>query len=141
MADGTSLPRHFGDSVSRVDGVAKVTGTARYAGDQPTTKPAYGVLHTSTIAKGRIRAIHEEEARRVRGVLEIFTYRNIGHINPGKTFDQKGYMGTSIAPMQPEIHHDGQIVALVVAETFEAAREGAPREKFVDIEAMIRARE
>ncbi len=37
-------------------------------------------------------------------------------------------MGTTIAPMgSDEIFHDGQIVALVVGETFEAAREGAHR--------------
>src|SRR6185312_3801362 len=80
------------------------------------------------IARGRIAAIDEAPAHAVKGVIGVFTHKNIGAIEGGKTFDGGGYMGTSIAPMaSDEIQHDGQIVALVVGETFEAAREGAHR--------------
>lgn len=45
-----------------------------------------------------------------------------------KIFADGGHFGTSIAPLSgPKIWHDGQIVALVVAETFEAASEAAAR--------------
>jgi xanthine dehydrogenase YagR molybdenum-binding subunit len=59
--------------------------------------------------------------------MEILTYKTVGQaIDPGKTFDQKGYMGTSIAPLASDrIQHDGQIVALVVADTHENAQEAA----------------
>jgi xanthine dehydrogenase YagR molybdenum-binding subunit len=118
----------IGTPSKRLDGPAKVTGAAHYGSDVPIAKPAYGVLVTSAIARGRISAIDEAAARAVKGVLAIFTHKNIGPIEGGKTFDSGGYMGTSIAPMaSDEIHHDGQIVALVVGETFEAAREGAHR--------------
>jgi xanthine dehydrogenase YagR molybdenum-binding subunit len=120
----------IGSATRRLDGPAKVTGTARYGSDVPIAKATYGVLVTSAVARGRIAAIDEAETRNVPGVIEIFTYRNIGAIEAGKTFDGGGYMGTSIAPMaSDQIHHDGQIVALVVGETFEAAREGAHRLK------------
>ncbi len=89
--------------------------------------PAYAYLVGASIAKGRIRGIDERAARAVPGVLEVFTHKNIGSIQPGKTFSQQGYMGTSIAPMQETIFHDGQIVALIAADTFEAAREAARR--------------
>jgi xanthine dehydrogenase YagR molybdenum-binding subunit len=116
----------IGTANIRLDGRAKVTGQARYGSDVPLARPAYGYLVTSAIARGRIAKIDESGARAVRGVLDIFTYRNIGAVEAGKTFDGGGYMGTTIAPMaSDEIFHDGQIVALVVAETFEAAREGA----------------
>jgi xanthine dehydrogenase YagR molybdenum-binding subunit len=118
----------IGSPTKRLDGPAKVTGAARYGSDAPFSKPTYGVLVTSAIARGRIAAVDERDARSVRGVLEIFTYRNIGPIQGGATFSDKGYMGSSIAPMaSDEIHHDGQIIALVVGESFEAAREGAHR--------------
>lgn len=118
----------IGTATTRLDGPAKVTGAAHYGSDIPLAKAAYGVLVTSAIARGRIAVLDEAPARAVKGVLEVFTYKNIGAIEGGKTFDGGGYMGTSIAPMaSAEIQHDGQILALVVGETFEAARDGAHR--------------
>src|ERR1700761_7041206 len=118
----------IGIAHARLDGRAKVTGEAHYGSDVPLNKPAYGVLVTSAIARGRITDIDEHATRAVPGVIGVFTHRNIGRIESGKTFGGGGYMGTSIAPLaSDEIFHDGQIVALVVADTFEAAREGAHR--------------
>src|SRR5262249_26278816 len=110
----------IGTATPRLDGPAQVTGHARYGSDPLLSHAAYAVLVTSAIARGDITDIDERETRAVRGVLDVVTYRNVGKIEPGKTFDQQGYMGTSIAPLaSAEIHHDGQIVALVVAESFE----------------------
>jgi xanthine dehydrogenase YagR molybdenum-binding subunit len=118
----------IGTAQSRLDGRAKVTGQAHYGSDVTLAHAAYAVLVTSAIAKGRITAIDERASKAVRGVIGVFTHKNIGKIVPGKTFDGGGYMGTSIAPLaSDEIFHDGQIVGIVVAETFEAAREGAHR--------------
>jgi CO/xanthine dehydrogenase Mo-binding subunit len=60
-------------------------------------------------------------------VLAILTRQNVGHrIRPGKAFSQMRYMGTSIAPLfSDRTWHDGQIVAVVVAESYETAREAA----------------
>lgn len=119
----------IGEATSRVDGRLKVTGAARYASDLFGANPAHAYLATSTIARGRITTLDETEARKVPGVLDILTHRNVGdRVKPGKIFSQKGYMGSSIAPLaSDQVQHDGQIVALVVAETFEAAREAAHR--------------
>jgi xanthine dehydrogenase YagR molybdenum-binding subunit len=84
---------------------------------------------TSAIARGRIVAIDERAARAVPGVIEILTWRNVGaRVKAGKTFSDKGYMGSTIAPLASDrVQHDGQIVAIVIADAFEAAREGAGR--------------
>ncbi|WP_244610388.1 xanthine dehydrogenase family protein molybdopterin-binding subunit [Microvirga pakistanensis] len=122
----------IGASTSRIDGRAKVTGEARYGSDfSGGHNPAYAFLVTSAIARGRITMLDESDTRTVPGVLDILTYRNVGdRIKPGKTFDDKGYMGTTIAPLASDrVWHDGQIVAVVIADTFEAAREGAHRLK------------
>jgi xanthine dehydrogenase YagR molybdenum-binding subunit len=119
----------IGVPTSRVDGRLKVTGAAHYGSDIAGHGEAFAYLRTSAIAKGRITRIDESAARAVPGVLEILTFRNVGDaIKPGTTFSGKGYMGSSIAPLASDrIAHAGQIVAVVVAQSFEAARDAAQR--------------
>ena len=62
---------YIGTPTSRVDGHAKVTGAAKYAGEFNASGLAYGALVTSTIAKGRIARIDVSEALRVPGVLDV----------------------------------------------------------------------
>jgi xanthine dehydrogenase YagR molybdenum-binding subunit len=115
--------RLFGKPTPRIDGVAKVTGAARYASDEPVANPAFACLVTSTIARGRIGAINLDAARAVPGVLDILTYDNVGvQASPPPQMDN----GPSTTTLESDrIWHDGQIIAVVVAETFEAAREAA----------------
>ena len=47
---------HIGDALSRVDGLVKVTGAARYAAEHPVPGLLYGWVVSSGIAKGRITA-------------------------------------------------------------------------------------
>lgn len=135
MADG-SVPAvldataqgSFGKGAARIDGALKVTGAAPYASDMSGgADAAHGYLVTSPIAKGRITAIDETAARAVPGVLLILTYRNVGdRIKPGKIALDKGFMGSSMAPLASDaVTHFGQIVALVVAESFERAAQAA----------------
>lgn len=118
-----------GPPTTRIDGRLKVTGEALYGTDFAPGDPAWAFLKTSAIGRGRITAIDEAAAREVPGVLEILTFRNVGdRIKPGKIFAEGGYMGTSLAPLASDaVAYAGQIVAVVVAETFEAAREAAHR--------------
>jgi xanthine dehydrogenase YagR molybdenum-binding subunit len=121
----------IGTPTPRVDGRLKVTGEARYASDTPLANPAYAFLATSAIARGRITNIDESDSRAVPGVLDILTHHNMeGAIKPTKLFSDDGYAGSTIMPLaSDQIRHDGQIVAVVLAETFEAAREAAHRLK------------
>jgi len=132
MMDGSfGQPVTIGAATTRVDGRLKVTGEARYASDTPLANPAYAFLAVSAIARGRIASIEEGEARAVAGVLDILTHRNVGDaIKKTKLFSDGGYVGSTIMPLGSDrIIHGGQIVAVALAETFEAAREAAHRLK------------
>ncbi|MEA2990011.1 MAG: xanthine dehydrogenase YagR molybdenum-binding subunit [Alphaproteobacteria bacterium] len=112
----------MGEPVARVDARLKVTGAARYPSDMPVNNPGFAFLVTSAIAKGRIEMLDLAEARAVPGVLDILTHENTGELKDGKFGEGSS---TSIQKLGPEIAHDGQIIAMVVAETYEAAREAA----------------
>jgi xanthine dehydrogenase YagR molybdenum-binding subunit len=113
----------FGRPIPRVDGVAKVTGAARFASDEPVSRPAFAYLVTSSIARGRIEGFKLERAKAVAGVLDILTHENVG----GEAYSATGPDGrpSTTTLENDRIWHDGQIIALVIAETYEAAREAA----------------
>ena len=125
MTDAVPIPgANMGQPIPRYDGRAKVTGGARYASDVPVANPAYAFMVTSAIARGRITEIDETAARAVPGVLDIMTYRNRPPLHPLVIFNDGGPGLESAPPMQDAaIHHEGEIVAMIVAETYEAARE------------------
>src|SRR3954470_8799911 len=122
---------NMGEPEPRVDARLKVTGEARYASDVPVSNPAYAFLVISAIAKGRILGFDLDDARAVPGVLEILTHENVGDaVKPTKFFAAGGRASTTIRPLSsPQIWHDGQIIAVVLADTFETAREAAYKVK------------
>jgi len=115
----------MGKPEPRLDGRLKVTGEARYGSDFVVSNPAYAFLVTSSIAKGRIESMDLRAAKAVPGVLEIFNYENTGELKDIKYARGGGGPISSIQGFGPRIDYGGQIVALVVADTFEAAREAA----------------
>ncbi len=119
---------NMGVPIARMESRAKVTGAARFAADMPVTNAAFAYLVTSTVAKGRITGFDETAARAVLGMLDIMTHLNRPKVEPIKHFFAGGQGLTATPPLAgPEIFHEGQIVALIVAETFEAAREASHR--------------
>jgi xanthine dehydrogenase YagR molybdenum-binding subunit len=113
----------LGAPVRRIDGIAKVTGAARYASDEQVANPAFAYLVTSSIARGRIAAFQLDAAHAVPGVIEILNYQNIG-TGFKKAMGPDGDATTETLESS-HIWHDGQIIAIVLAETFEGAREAA----------------
>jgi xanthine dehydrogenase YagR molybdenum-binding subunit len=121
---------NMGQPIPRYDAVAKVTGKAEYAADVALINPAYAYLVTSSIAKGRIDGFDLAAAKQVRGVIDIVTHENAEKLKEAKLFSNGGYTSTTIQPLKSnEIANDGEIIAIVMAETFEAAREAARRIK------------
>src|SRR5918997_928454 len=56
------MARYIGKEMSRVDGVAKVTGQAKYAAEFRAPNLAYGFIVLGTAAKGTIKEIDTREA-------------------------------------------------------------------------------
>jgi xanthine dehydrogenase YagR molybdenum-binding subunit len=113
---------NMGAPVPRYDARLKVTGEARYASDVPVANPAYAVLATSAIAKGRLTSLNLDEAKAIPGVLDILTYENTSELKETK-FGER--CSTSVQALGPQIFHAGQIIAVVVADSFEAATQAA----------------
>ena len=112
-----------GQPTPRIDARLKVTGEAPYAADIPLNNLAHAVLVTSPISRGEVTHMDFSRAKDIPGVLDIVSYGDMGGVNaPEYTLSTS----TSLAPLERKtIYHDGQIVALVVADTFEAASQAA----------------
>ena len=119
----------IGRELNRVEGRAKVTGSARYSADIPVPDLAHAELVGATVASGRITAIDTRQAERADGVMGVLTHRNLPKVTqpplipslmggpaPGETF----------FPMQDDVvHYAGQPVAMVVADSLERAQYAA----------------
>lgn len=115
----------FGRPQARVDGRAKVTGRALYPSDEPVGIPAYAFLITSAIARGRIVRFGLDEAQALEGVLDILTHWNVGGEARPPSPPSGG--GTTTTLESDRIWHDGQIIGVVVADSYEIARDAAYR--------------
>jgi xanthine dehydrogenase YagR molybdenum-binding subunit len=119
------MTTYIGTATSRVDGRAKVTGAAKYAGEFNTAGLAHGSVVTSTIAKGRIARIDASEALSVAGVIDVLTHQN----RPPMASADSAYkddVAPDGAPFRPlyddKVWFSGQPIALVVAAEPEIAR-------------------
>jgi xanthine dehydrogenase YagR molybdenum-binding subunit len=126
------MPRYIGKPTNRVDGVAKVTGKAKYAAEFEVPNLAYGFIVTGTIAKGRITAIDTRAAEAAPGVVRVLTHLNAPRLGPKLSTEVSPPRGNaeerdkSFRALQSDrIAFNGQPVALVVAETYEQARYAA----------------
>src|SRR6185503_2553091 len=116
----------LGQPVSRVDGRAKVTGEARYAGEFNVPGLVHGHVVGSTIAKGRVGRIDTAEALRVPGVIDVLTHQH----RPPMPDNDAAYKdevapekGSPYRPLYDDrILFNGQPVALVLAADWETAR-------------------
>jgi xanthine dehydrogenase YagR molybdenum-binding subunit len=115
---------NMGSPEPRLDARLKVTGEAQFPSDTPVGNPAFAVLVTSAIAKGRIERLDLDTARAVPGVLDILTHENTTELKSLKFGDGSS---TSIQSLGPQILQAGQIIAIVVADTFESASEAASK--------------
>ena len=118
-----------GAPINRVDAWAKVSGAARYSAEHPVDGVVHAVLVTSTIPSGRVLRIDDSAAREVPGVLLVMTHENALRL-PQKTKDGKLQppIGRRLTLLQEdEVHYNNQPIAVVVADTFERAREAGAR--------------
>lgn len=120
------MAAYIGTATSRVDGRAKVTGEAKYAGEFNVPGPVHGYIVESTIPKGRIARIDASAALGVAGVLDVLTHRNRPEMAGTDDAYKDEVAPEKGSPYRP-LHDDkilfaGQPVALVLAEDWETAR-------------------
>ena len=119
-----------GQPLTRIDGRLKVTGQAKYAAEFNQNQMAYAFPVRSTIGKGSITAIDAGAAQSAGGVLTVITHENAMRLkelkNPMELLMVGGLLGENLSPLQDnKVHYFGQYIALVVAETYEQARNAA----------------
>ena len=113
----------IGKPTNRIDGPLKVTGAAKYSSDFQFPGMLYGVPHGATIANGSVRSIDTSRARKMPGVVAIYTRENLP-----KIFRIAPIKGLQLicdekrpALSDDKIRYYGQFVAFAVAETYEQA--------------------
>ncbi|QKE85943.1 xanthine dehydrogenase family protein molybdopterin-binding subunit [Arthrobacter sp. NEB 688] len=111
----------MGTRLDRVDGPEKVTGRATYAVESAahdTGDPLHVWLVRSTVAKGEVERLDPAPALAHPGVVAV-----LDHTSAMRLADTDD--GELAILQDATVHFRGQVVALVLAETSEAAREGA----------------
>jgi xanthine dehydrogenase YagR molybdenum-binding subunit len=125
------IASYIGTATSRIDGRAKVTGAAKYAGEFNAPGLVYAYVVESTIPKGRIARIDTSEALRIGGVLDVLTHQNRPPMadNDGAYKDDVApEKGSPYRPLYDDkIMFSGQPIALVLAEDWETAHFAASR--------------
>ncbi|OBF89004.1 xanthine dehydrogenase [Mycobacterium sp. 852002-51152_SCH6134967] len=114
----TLEPRAIGTRVTRLDGPAKVTGTADYAYEYAVENATYLHPVQATIAHGRITTMDTSAAEAVDGVLAVLS-----------VFDKSQLADTSNGDLTilqgPQVNYRGQLIGAVLAESAETARHAA----------------
>ncbi|MBE7216438.1 molybdopterin-dependent oxidoreductase [Shewanella benthica] len=107
---------HLGKRINRVDGLGKVTGKAIYGDDILIPGMLYGVCRYADIPAGKVLSIDTQVAEQVPGVVKIARFSDV----PGNP-----YAGVIIRDYPPIIDNlvrfEGDVLAVIVAETYEAA--------------------
>src|SRR5215813_976455 len=119
------MAAYIGSAISRIDGIAKVTGAAKYAAEFNVPGLLYGSVVTATISKGRIVQIDSGAAMQPKGVIDVLTHKHRPQMadNDQAYKDEVAPDGSPFRPLYDDkIRFNGQPIALVVAETSEIAR-------------------
>ena len=115
----TEVETHaIGASVPRIDGPAKVTGSAPYAFEHRLDRPAYAHLLQATVARGWVTAIGVTAAQALDGVLFVLTHQNAPRLSSDR--DRELWVLQS-----GQVWYRGQVIGVVVADSPEIAREAA----------------
>ncbi|GAA4580700.1 xanthine dehydrogenase family protein molybdopterin-binding subunit [Planotetraspora phitsanulokensis] len=108
-----------GAHLSRIEAREKVTGTARYAFEHaPGRDIAYAAPVQAAVARGEVVSVDTGATLTLPGVIAVIWYGNAPRLGPSDDGELALFQSNWVA-------YRGQIVAAVVAETIETAREAA----------------
>jgi xanthine dehydrogenase YagR molybdenum-binding subunit len=107
-------------NINRVDGFAKVTGSATYSAEYKTDGVVYACLVGSTIAKGKIKTIDTKKAEWAPGVLAVITHLNVEKPSGYQKAKDPHNFGQPLQVFKDDtiLYYD-QPIAMVIADTFE----------------------
>ncbi|MEM0979054.1 MAG: xanthine dehydrogenase family protein molybdopterin-binding subunit [Cyanobacteria bacterium P01_H01_bin.58] len=112
----------------RIEGRQKVSGSPLYVDDlrhaETALQPLFAVAVTSRVATGKIAAIETDAALETEGVEAIATHLNAPRLKT-VTSPSLSEPGSRVPLQSPQIDYAGQAVALVIAKTLAAAKDGA----------------
>lgn len=116
----------LGQSITRADGPIKVTGAARYAGDQNQPGQLHAAFVASVIPAGRVTGVDAAAALAMPGVVRVLVASDMPRVHAHLDKVTVPPLATRFLPMQTdEVVHEGQPLAMVLAESLEAAESGA----------------
>src|SRR5271163_4688164 len=124
-------PRHvrhgsnIGQPLTRRDGILKVTGGAHYAADHNPPGMLYAVLAVASIARGRVAFLDVQAAKAHPGVVEVMTPANRPALAQDPDEKTNPFMFRLDLLQSDRVRYANQPIAVVIAETLEAATEGA----------------
>lgn len=115
----------IGQPVTRREGVLKTTGAARFAADNHPAGMAHAVMAISSIARGRVTALDVAAALAHPGVVAVMTPANAPKLALDPDAKNNPFMFRMDLLQNDKVRYPNQPIAVVVADTFEAATEGA----------------
>ena len=116
---------NMGQPLTRREGVLKVTGRARFAADNHPSGMLYAVLAVSSIARGRVAFLDVAAAKRHPRVIEVMTPANRPPLAQDPDMRTNPFMFRLDVLQNDRVRYANQPIAVVIAETLEAATEGA----------------
>ncbi len=127
-AQSSAHVRHgsnVGQPLTRRDGGLKVTGRARYAADNHPPNMLHAVLAIATISRGRVTALDVVAAKAHPGVVEVMTPANAPALAQDPDEKTSPFVFRIDVLQNDQVRYANQPIAVVIAETLEAATEGA----------------
>ncbi|MGC0368897.1 xanthine dehydrogenase family protein molybdopterin-binding subunit [Microbacterium sp. SLBN-111] len=109
-----------GRDVARVESRVKVTGAARYSYEHTPSDVLYAWIVTSTIARGRVVSIDSAAVEAMPGVAFVMTAENAPRLHDAGDAEV-------LVLQSSRVSYRGQVVAVVLADSPETAREAAER--------------
>jgi xanthine dehydrogenase YagR molybdenum-binding subunit len=111
--------------MTRRDGILKVKGEARFAADKCHPGMLHAVLAVSSIARGRVTFLDVEAAKRHPGVVDVMTPAHKPPLAQDPDAKTNPFMFRIELLQNDSVRYANQPIAVVIAETLEAATEGA----------------
>jgi xanthine dehydrogenase YagR molybdenum-binding subunit len=120
---------YVGRPLDRVDGRLKVTGSARFAAEHVARNIAHAEPVFSTITKGRITSLNSAELEKMPGVIAVITPQNMPRLKAPELLNLSKptkFAASNLPILQDDrVYWNGQVVAVIVAESHEQAQEAA----------------